>query len=725
MKKYIVSGVMVEAKVVRRARRKLQILTLCLILTVCICTILAGLLIWALSSRTQVSPTEAGFVRAAAALSSNMDTTAEPCEDFYQYACGGWMKRNVIPDDADSWSNFVILSENTAVILYNLLSSLQLSEEPKPEYLTKVLDFYSSCTREEDMAEDGISDTVREIREAADSGAAIRIAAQYNIYIYNVIFTEPDNSNPDTNALYIMQGGLGLSLKEEYNNTSSAPPVVEKQGYYKKYVRSLWANYDSSLDSTALDSLVTKIWDFESCVADGMKHPDEERNDFAKMPSTSFTDLKSEVYASKLLLETTINARLSTEGSLPDHTKVYFFPELLSHTATCVSTHLPTESDVKDYASTRMMLQFAPAGTREWRDIAWQWQVDITKVQVKPPQWKTCVFAITNYMPEALGRIFVEETFKDSAKTDALAMIEDIKSAFKKILPTLTWMDEATRRAAVTKADAVGNKIGYPDWIMKDDTLTEYLSEITISKENVLANTMSADKALVRKSFNEAGKKVDTDKWYMSSATVNAYYNPKGNEMVFPAAILQPPFYHVTYPSYVNYGAIGVVIGHELTHGFDDNGRLYDQNGFLKEWYSEEAVRGFNARAACMSNQYSSYSIMGNQVNGNLTLGENIADNGGVKQAYEAYRSRVERHGEEPTLPGLSLSNDQAFFLSYAQIWCQKKTTEAYHTMTKTDWHSPGRFRIKGPLVNSREFAAAYGCQKDAPMNPSDKCEVW
>ncbi|XP_063676742.1 neprilysin-4-like isoform X3 [Bolinopsis microptera] len=723
-----------EEKADAGTRKKMFGLTIGLIVTGLVAVVLLGVLIWAVNSKKGlVSPPDQGFVRASAAMGSNMDATADPCSDFATYACGGWMKKHVIPDDMDQWSNFVILRDETAVTLLNLVTAL-LDEtiddaNPRPDYEKKMLDFYTSCsdTTEMDKTEtaDELHDKVQKIMTAPNIPPVMETAASQGINVFYLLYVEPDNNDPNINCIYMVQGALGMTLKEEYNNDDPKEDIKAKQGYYKEYLKKLWKNYDSNASDGDLNTTVSLIYDFESCVAEGMNNPDEERSAFADMPSKLYSEVKVADFEDKLQIMSSYKYRRTDMEDVPDDTKIYYHENYITKVKDCVDTHLSEESDFKTYVGTRFMLQYAPAGKESWRKLWWDNQQHVTKVAVKPARWKTCLSAITSYMPEVVGRIFADEAFKEDAKKDTLEMIQDIKNAFKQILPNLAWMDEKTRANAIEKADNVDNKIGYAEWITDDTKLNEYLKSITISADNLLSNTMSADKALSKKSFDYAGGKVNKDKWYMSPATVNAYYNPKGNEMVFPAAILQPPFYHVTYPAYVNYGAIGVVIGHELTHGFDDNGRLYDKDGYLKEWYTDEAKKGFQERANCMINQYSGYTVMGSKVNGNLTLGENIADNGGVKQAYIAYQNWVKRNGEEATLPGLDLTNEQAFFLSYAQIWCQKKTKEAFELMTKVDPHSPGIFRIEGPLVNSKEFSKAFKCSSETPMNPTDKCEVW
>jgi endothelin-converting enzyme/putative endopeptidase len=316
-----------------------------------------------------------------------------------------------------------------------------------------------------------------------------------------------------------------------------------------------------------------------------------------------------------------------------------------------------------------------------------------------------------------VGRLYVDRRFAGDSKKIATEMIEDIMGAFESALPGLTWMDDATRKRALDKAQAVVDKIGYPDrW-------RDY-SDLEIVAGDYFANAAAARRFAFEFEADKIGKPVDKKEWGMTPQMVNAYYNPLFNEIVFPAGILQPPFFERDFPAAMNYGAIGAVIGHELTHGFDDSGRKFAPDGQLREWWEPKVIDRFEERAQCVRDLYSSYQVEeGVNVQGDLTIGENIADIGGLKQAYAAYQRWEKRHGE-PDL-GIDLTPEQVLFVSFGQVWCSKASAEFERLQVTTDSHSPARFRVIGPVSNNPAFAEAFSCQAGAPMAPKERCEVW
>lgn len=304
-------------------------------------------------------------------------------------------------------------------------------------------------------------------------------------------------------------------------------------------------------------------------------------------------------------------------------------------------------------------------------------------------------------------------------------MIAEIKTAFEESLETLQWMDEETRRSAKEKADAIYNMIGYPKFIMDPKELDKVFNDYEAVSDLYFENVMQFYNFSARVTADQLRKPPNRDQWSMTPPTVNAYYSPTKNEIVFPAGILQAPFYTRASPKSLNFGGIGVVVGHELTHAFDDQGREYDKDGNLRPWWKNSSVEAFKRQTACMVEQYSNYTINGEAVNGKHTLGENIADNGGLKAAYRAYQNWLKKNGDEETLPTLGLTNYQLFFVGFAQVWCSVRTPESSHEGLITDPHSPSRFRVIGTVSNSQEFAEHFSCPPGSPMNPLKKCEVW
>ncbi|XP_063477950.1 endothelin-converting enzyme 2 isoform X4 [Symphalangus syndactylus] len=341
------------------------------------------------------------------------------------------------------------------------------------------------------------------------------------------------------------------------------------------------------------------------------------------------------------------------------------------------------------------------------------------------PRWQTCISNTDDALGFALGSLFVKATFDRQSKEIAEGMISEIRTAFEEALGQLVWMDEKTRQAAKEKADAIYDMIGFPDFILEPKELDDVYDGYEISEDSFFQNMLNLYNFSAKVMADQLRKPPSRDQWSMTPQTVNAYYLPTKNEIVFPAGILQAPFYARNHPKALNFGGIGVVMGHELTHAFDDQGREYDKEGNLRPWWQNESLAAFRNHTACMEEQYNQYQVNGERLNGRQTLGENIADNGGLKAAYNAYKAWLRKHGEEQQLPAVGLTNHQLFFVGFAQVWCSVRTPESSHEGLVTDPHSPARFRVLGTLSNSRDFLRHFGCPVGSPMNPGQLCEVW
>lgn len=304
-------------------------------------------------------------------------------------------------------------------------------------------------------------------------------------------------------------------------------------------------------------------------------------------------------------------------------------------------------------------------------------------------------------------------------------MIEELRDEFIRTLPTLAWMDDETRTVAADKARAILDQIGYPDFILNQTQLAQFYSSFPVNESYYFINVVNRRKYSLSTNLAQFGKPFDKTQWVTTPAIVNAFYSSTRNSIVFPAGILQSPFYDVKYPKVMNYGAIGAVIGHEITHGFDNNGRRFNKDGELVQWWKNATIDKFNEKTKCFVNQYGAFTYFGLPVNGNLTLGENIADNGGMGQAFRAYQAYVKKNGPEPTLPGVPLTNEQLFFVSYARNWCGIDTRRYGMSLVIRDPHAPRKFRILGTLRNSPDFAKAFNCPSGSPMNPALKCRIW
>ena len=333
-------------------------------------------------------------------------------------------------------------------------------------------------------------------------------------------------------------------------------------------------------------------------------------------------------------------------------------------------------------------------------------------------RWKRCVTATDGAMPEIVGRLFVDRQFPGASKKTAKEMIQAVEESFGVGLGNLSWMDEATQKRAAGKLATLVNKVGYPDkWI-------DY-GKLEVKAGDYFGNAQRADVFEFRRQADKVGKPVDRTEWGMSSPTVNAYYNPLWNEMVFPAGILQPPFFDQSFPMAMNFGGIGMVVGHELTHGYDDEGRKFAPDGQLKEWWEPAVSEKFEKKAACIEDLYGTFEVQpGVKLNGELTLGENIADFGGIKYSYRAYRNWARKNpSATPAVPGLT--DDQLFFVGFAQTWCSLQTPEIERVLATVDPHSPPKFRVNAPVSHLPEFSAAFQCKAGTPMRPEKTCAVW
>ncbi|RWS12030.1 endothelin-converting enzyme 2-like protein [Dinothrombium tinctorium] len=339
--------------------------------------------------------------------------------------------------------------------------------------------------------------------------------------------------------------------------------------------------------------------------------------------------------------------------------------------------------------------------------------------------WRYCVSDTNNVMGFALGAMFVQNVFHGDSKPMAELMIAEIKSAFIENLPNLKWMDAETRKLAKEKADAITDMIGFPDFILNPEKLDEKYEGLNFAEDEYFENNVKFNMFSLKKNIKKIGKPANRSEWEMTPPTVNAYYTPTKNQIVFPAGILQAPFYDVNYPKSLNFGAMGVVMGHELTHAFDDQGREYDKSGNLHHWWKNSTIKNFEERIKCFIDQYNAYEVNGDHINGKQTLGENIADNGGLKAAFHAFEGWMKTHPVELPLPGLNLTNRQLFFIGFAQVWCSVTTPEALKLQILNDPHSPAQFRVIGTVSNSYEFAKEFNCKPGSPMNPVKKCEVW
>lgn len=381
---------------------------------------------------------------------------------------------------------------------------------------------------------------------------------------------------------------------------------------------------------------------------------------------------------------------------------------------------------IANYMMWHVVLRFSSHLSFKFREVFKEYRQAITGTTAEDPRWQDCLSAVDGSFGMPFGLLFVDETFEGESKKSAEEMIHDIRQVFLANLEKVDWMDEETKQKARDKAEAIRENIGYPEYLTNKTELAKEFKGFDVKKDQYFKNTVQSYTYFNLKNYAKLGKPVDKERWSMTPPTVNAYYSSIDNKIAFPAGILQKPFYDHRFPKALNYGGIGMVVGHEITHGFDDNGRLFNKDGNLKKWWSNSSISAFKSKTQCLIDQYSKYIFHSKNLNGKQTLGENIADNGGIKQAFQAYQNWKKRQGPEPPLPGMEeFTNEQIFFLGFAQIWCSKYRPETAVRQVDFGVHSPGMYRVIGPLSNFDEFAKAYKCPKGSPMNPEEKCAVW
>jgi putative endopeptidase len=638
-----------------------------------------------------------------------MDETADPCSDFYRYACGQWIDETQMPADQSRYGRFHVLRERNQEILRDILSSLPPAGQGSSEE-AKLQSFWSSCMDEAAIESHGIeplADPLGQIAAVKDVASALEMAGRLRGHGVETLLSwhvGPDYKEPDLNVAHLSQGGLGLPDREYYLRKGEESDAL--RAAYLEHVTTmlgLVGDPDPRTSAAAVLAFETKLAEI-STPREELRDPDLRYNRITRGALAKATpavpwDALFEGGGHPGIEHLNVSPMSYFEGlgRVLKGTEVATVRAYLRwHLVHASADHLPQRFVEADFS-------FFGAKLNGQKALS--------------PRWKRCVDTTDRALGEALGRLFVERAFAGDSKTIALEMIRQVEEAFADGLPRLQWMDDATRTRALEKMEAVVNKIGYPDeW-------RDY-SALEIGGDH-LANVSASAEFEWQKQVRDVGKPVDEGEWHMSPPTVNAYYNPSNNEMVFPAGILQRPFFDADYPMAMNFGGIGMVMGHELTHGFDDQGRKYDGDGKLVPWWGETAVAKFEERAQCVENLYSSYEVQpGVHLNGKLTLGENIADLGGIKESFGAYKAWAAANpSQAPAVEGLT--DEQLFFVAFGQIWCTQATPEAERVLALTDPHSHPRFRVNGPLANMPEFWETFSCDEGTGMHPQNTCEVW
>jgi predicted metalloendopeptidase len=664
-------------------------------------SLLLTVLLCASASAADAPPKISGFDPAA------MDLTAKPCVDFYQYACGGWLKANPIPSDQSRWGRFNELAERNKLILREVLEAAAAS--PKNDYSRRIGDLYGACMDETAVEAAGLKplapafDAIKGLASVKDLPALLGRLHRSGVNASFAYGSDQDYKDSSSVIAELDQAGLGLPDRDYYLK-DDAKSVDLRRGYEWHVARSF--GLAGSDPKTAAEEAAA-VMRVETALAKASMDRVLRRdpaNVYHKMTRAELAKLAPGFAWEKYFDAAGGPAWKDLNAASPDFLKG-FDAELSA---------APLD-DLKAYLRWRALSAAEPWLGRAYAEETFDFfGRKLTGAKELKPRWKRCVELADRELGEDLGRGYVDLAYPPETKKRMDALVVAIESSLKEDIGGLDWMTPATRTKALAKLAAIANKVGYPEkW-------RDY-SSVKIDRADLIASIRSATEFEHLRQLRKIGQPVDRKEWQMTPPTVNAYYDPQMNDINFPAGILQPPFFDPAMPDAVNLGAIGAVIGHELTHGFDDQGRKFDLKGNMEDWWTPEDAKAFEGRAQCFVDQYGSYEpVPGVKLNGKLTLGENTADNGGLRVAGMAV----------DLLPGAKepykgFTPRQLLYLGFSQIWCQNRTEQVARMLAQVDPHSSARERVIGPLSNSAEFAKAFSCKAGDPMVPPKSCRVW
>ena len=646
---------------------------------------------------------------------ANLDRSVLPCDDFFHFAAGGWIKNNPIPPAYSRWGSFTILHNNNEDVLHTILEEASKDKNATAgSNWQKVGDFYASCVDESQVESAGLKPLNAEFKRIADVKDIVTLQAEIARLQrtgVNAVFgfgSEPDFKNSAQMIAAVGQGGLGLPDRDYYTREEEKDKKLRDA--YLQHVANMFKLLGD--DSATAAAEAKTVMSIETLLANASMHRVDLRDPdkvYHKMPVAKLHEIAPNVSWDSFFKE--VGAPTVTEINVGQ-------PDFFS-AVNAALTSVPL-ADWKTYMRWHLIHSVAPALPAKFVEENFNFYGATLEGQKEMlPRWRRCVEATDRQLGEALGQVYVQRAFPPEAKARALAMVKNLMAALHDDLSTLDWMGQATREQALKKLAAIQLKIGYPDkW-------RDY-SGFRVDRGPYVENVRRGNDFENAYDVGKIGRPMDRGEWDMTPPTVNAYYNPLRNEIVFPAGILQPPFYDSNRDDAMNYGAMGAVIGHELTHGFDDQGSKFDAQGNLKNWWTDEDLKNFQARGDCIVKQFDGYVVEpGLNENGKLVEGESIADLGGLTISYNALQKTLEGKPAPAAIDGFT--PEQRFFLGWAQVWEGSTRPERMRVIVNTDPHPVDWFRVNGPMSNIPAFAKAFGCSTNSAMvrPEAQRCRIW
>lgn len=646
---------------------------------------------------------------------SMIDSSIQPCDNFYLFAVGGWLKNNPVPPTEARWGSFNLLKEENLQKIKTILQEASSHQYPPKSPEQIVGDFYLSALDSAKIEQLGLTPLIpilQKIENIQSMEELFKMVAWMNTYSGNVlagIRVESDAKNSTKSIVYIGQGTLGLPDKSYYFPTNEKEKnLLFAYQQYIQQILTLWKK-----NERVAEGMATTILKIETSLASISYDMIRLRN-FTKnyhkydYPSFKkhFKGIPWDIYFSAFNFPVKIDSLVSTTDDylekLPSVLKQYSLEQW------------------KIFMQYHLLLYFSPYLPYSFQETHFNFfSKTLSGINSMKPRWKLAIEWTNAFLGEPVGRLFVKKYFPESSKKYISDMVELMREVYKERIQQLDWMSDSTKQKALEKLALFNKKIGYPDrW--KD------ISQLDIHKDSLIHNILSCSLWLFQDNINKLGKPIDKSEWDTYPQIVNAYYHPLFNDITFPAGILQPPFYDSQADDAINFGGIGTVIGHEFTHGFDDMGSQYDGYGNIHNWWTEEDYKKFEEKGNALVEQFNAYEVAdSNFVNGRLTLGENIADLGGIILAYYALKKKIEKDGKEPpVIDGFTWQ--QRFFLSWANVWKLNITKEEDIRLSKIDPHAPSRYRVIGPLSNLKEFSDAFGCKTGKMIKPeNERIKIW